>query len=119
MHGAATMSWLLGLGFGIPAVVGLRHFATTGEIWTLWGYPTYGNGPFERIGLPTSTPLLAAFAAVCLAEVVSGVLLWVDAPGAVAVSWVLLPVEVAFWIGFALPFGPLVAVVRTVLILLA
>ena len=31
----------------------------------------------------------------------------------------LLPFEVAFWIGFALPFGPPLAVVRTVAVALA
>jgi hypothetical protein len=119
MRAAAVMSWVLGLGFGIPAVFGIRHFAATGEIWTFMGFPTYGRGPFERIGLDTSVPLLSAFAVVCVAEVVSGVMLWTDAPGAVAVSWVLLPFELVFWIGFALPFGPVLGIARTVLILLA
>jgi hypothetical protein len=119
MRGAATMSWILGLGFGIPGVIGMVKLARTGEIWTLMGFPTYGHGPFERLGLGTSVPLLAAFVAVCAAELVTGTMLWIDAPGAVAVTWVLLPFELAFWIGFALPFGPVLAVIRTALILLA
>jgi hypothetical protein len=46
-------------------------------------------------------------------------MLWTGVPGAVAATWVLLPFELVFWIGFALPFGPVLAVVRTALILLA
>lgn len=116
---AGVVSVLLGLGFGIPCIVGIRHFARTGEIWTFMGFPTYGNGPFERIGLPTSTPLLLGFLAVCAAEVAVGVLLWSDAPYAPVLSYALLPFEFAFWIGFALPFGPVLGIARTALVMLA
>ena len=42
-----------------------------------------------------------------------------DASGAATLSALLLPFEFAFWIGFALPFGPLLGIVRTVLLLMA
>ena len=77
---AAVLSVLLGLGFGVPGVLGAMHLARTGEVWTLMGFPTYGGGPFERIGLTSTVPLILGFVAVCAAEVVLGVLLWVDAP---------------------------------------
>jgi hypothetical protein len=73
---AAVLAWISGLGFGLPAVLGLRHFAQHHEVWTFMGFPTYGGGPFERWGIPTSVPLLAGFVAVCAAEIVVGVLLW-------------------------------------------
>jgi hypothetical protein len=116
---AGTLSVLLGLGFGLPGVFGIRHFAQTGGVWTFMGFPTYGDGPFERIGIPTSTPLLAAFVAVCVAEIAAGVMLWAGVRYAPAVSYALLPFEIAFWIGFALPFGLVLGVARTVLMLLA
>ena len=116
---AGVASVLLGLGFGIPGVVGAIHLARTGEVWTLLGFPSYGGGPFERIGLRSSVPLILAFVAVCGAEVVIGVLLWLDAPHAGLFSYLLLPFELVFWIGFALPFGPALGLVRTVLVLLA
>src|SRR5688500_974981 len=103
---AAICSLVLGLGFGIPAIAGAAHFARTGEVWMLLGFPTYGGGPFERMGLPTSVPLLIAFAIVCLAEVAVGVLLLLEVPHAATLAYVLLPVELVFWVGFALPFGP-------------
>jgi hypothetical protein len=109
---------MLGLGFGLPCLVGMRHLARTGELWTFLGFPTYGEGPFERIGLPTSIPLMAGFAVVCLAECVVGAMIWLDAPGATAAAVALLPFEFVFWVGFALPFGPPVGIARAVLVLL-
>ena len=116
---AAVCSLILGLGFGLPAVVGTWYYARHGEVWTFLGFPTYGDGPFERWGLPTSVPLLLGFVAVCLAEIVVGVLLW---RGGTTASWLalaLFPVELVFWIGFALPFGPVLGVARTVLVIVA
>lgn len=116
---AGCMSLLLGLGFGIPCLLGLLHFARTGEVWTFLGFPTYGGGPFERIGLATSTPLLAAFLLVCIAEVVLGALIIGGYAHATLLSWVLLPVELVFWVGFALPFGPVLGIARIGLLALA
>jgi hypothetical protein len=42
---AGSVSVLLGLGFGLPCLLGIRHFARTGEVWMFMGFPTYGNGP--------------------------------------------------------------------------
>lgn len=78
--------------------------------------PTYGDGPFERWGLPTSTALLVGFVAVCIAEVVVAVLLWRDAATAPWLALAILPVELVFWIGLALPLGPLVGLARTALV---
>lgn len=116
---AGSLSLLLGLGFGLPCLFGALHFARTGAVWTFLGFPTYGGGPFERVGLPTSTPLLLAFLVVCAAEVAVGLMLWWDAPHAATLSHALLPLELVFWIGFALPFGPPLGLARTVLLLVA
>jgi hypothetical protein len=47
------------------------------------------------------------------AEVVLGVLLWRDDAAAPWLALALLPVELVLWIGFALPFGPLLGLART------
>ncbi len=117
--GAGAVSVLLGLAFGVPCVLGIRHFAQTGQVWNFMGFPTYGEGPFERIGVPTSIPLLVGFLSVCVAEVAVGLMLWAGVSHAASLSYALLPFELAFWIGFALPFGPILGVVRTGLLLLA
>ncbi len=83
------------------------------------GFPAYGKGPFENIGLPTSIPLLAGFEAVCFAEVVVGALLWSGSPAGIWLSFALLPFEFAYWIGFALPFGPIFGIIRTILVIIA
>jgi hypothetical protein len=116
---AGLSSLFLGLGFGLPGVFGLRHFSQTGQVWTFLGFPTYGGGPFERIGIPTSIVLLTGFLVVCVAEIALGVMLMMDAPGTRIFSIALLPFEFLFWIGFALPFGPPLGVARTILVFLA
>lgn len=113
---AAVCSLVLGLGFGLPGAYGAWFYARHGEVWTFLGFPTYGEGPFERWGLPTSPALIVGFVVVCAAEVVVGVLLWRDAIIAPWLALALLPIELVFWIGFALPFGPLLGLVRTVLV---
>ncbi len=113
---AAVCSLLLGLGFGLPGAYGAWYYARFGEVWTFLGFPTYGGGPFEGWGRPTSVALLIGFVAVCAAEVVAGVLLWSDIPIAPWLALALLPVELVFWIGFALPVGPLLGLARTALV---
>lgn len=115
---AGYVSILLGLGFGLPCVFAIRNFAQTGEVWTFMGYPTYGHGPFERVGVQTSVPLLLGFLAVCAAEVIVGVMILAGAHYAPWLSYALLPLEFVFWIGFALPFGPLLGLARTALLLI-
>ena len=73
---AAVLSILVGLGFGLPCAYGIWYFSTRGEVWTFLGVPTYGEGPFEAIGIQTTVLLLAAFLVVCWLEVVMGWLLW-------------------------------------------
>lgn len=113
---AAVCSLVLGLGFGLPGAYGAWYYARHGEVWTFLGFPTYGDGPFERWGFPTSVALLLGFVPVCAVEVVVGVLLWRDATIAPWLALALLPVELVFWIGFALPFGPLLGLARTALV---
>jgi hypothetical protein len=116
---AGLVSILLGLGFGIPGVLGARHLSRTGEVWTLLGFPTYEGGPFTRLGIETSVPLLLGFVVVCAAEVALGVAILVGAPFVGWASTLLLVLEVPFWIGFALPFGPVLGLARVGLLLAA
>jgi membrane protein implicated in regulation of membrane protease activity len=108
-----------GLGFGgftIPAMVSLGR--GRGILYT-FGNPTYGNGPFERIGVPTSVPLLAAFLAACLLQVVGGVLLLWPRRSGIVVSIAGLLLCAPFWWGFDLPFAWLNAAVLLAFLVLA
>lgn len=109
---AGVLAILLGLGFGIPGVIGARHFAREHEVWQFLGFPTYGDGPFERAGIETTVPLLVGFVVVCAAEVAVGVLLLADWHAALWLSLAILPFELAYWTGFALPFGFVLGLAR-------
>lgn len=116
---SGCLSIFLGLAFGIPCLFAIRHYASTGDVWTFLGFPTYGGGPFERVGLTTSSALLVAFLLVCVAEVIAGVLVLADTPHAPVVAYILLPIALVFWIGFALPVGPPLGIVSAVLLYLS
>ena len=57
------------------------------------------------------------FLLVCVAEVILGWWLWRGRPRATALAWALLPFELAFWIGFALPYGFVFGAARAVVLL--
>jgi hypothetical protein len=111
---AAVLAWLAGLGFGLPGAYGAAYLTRHDQVWSFFGYPTYGGGPFESWGLP-NLPLQMAFVLVCVAELVCGNLLWMHRPGGRTTSLVLLPFEVFFWFGFALPFGFVMGALRAAL----
>jgi hypothetical protein len=115
---AAVLSIFLGLGLGLPCAYGIRYLFTSGEVWTFLGFPTYGGGPFEGIGIQTTVALLVAFLVVCGPEVVTGWLLWGGLRTGAVLGVALLPIELAFWIGFALPFGPPLGLARAILVMI-
>ena len=98
---AAVISIFLGLCFGLPCAYGIWYFSRTGEVWTFLGFPTYGEGPFEAIGIQTTVFLLAAFLVVCGLEVVMGWLLWRGLRAGAVLAVALLPFELALWIRLA------------------
>jgi hypothetical protein len=113
---AGGISVALGLGFGLPGLYGAWYFARQGEVWTFLGFPTYGKGPFQQHGIETSVALLLTFVVVCLAELAVGWLLWGEAKAGAWLALAILPLELVFWFGFALPFGFALGLVRTVLV---
>ena len=112
------------LGFGIPAVIGAVHFARTGSIWQLWGFPSYDPSLFAQRGVRLSpVGLMAAFAAVCtLAAADAAVLLIAPSTTAGAVAAVagllLIVAPGVFWIGFRLPFGPPFGIIAAIAIVI-
>lgn len=116
---AAVLAAFSGLGFGLPGLYAIWNMIQGRGIAYVMGLPTYGEGPFERWGIKTTIPLLVAFVLVCATEFVAGWMLWNSDKGGALLALALLPIELTFWIGFALPFGPIFAVARTGLILIA
>jgi hypothetical protein len=113
---AAILHWIIAVGFGVFCFPAIRNLLTGRDIPIVMGFPAYGRGPFERFGIPTSVPLLAAFLLVCILEAVAGVLLWGGHRSGAILALVLLPVGGVFWWGFALPIPPIFALVWTILI---
>ena len=119
MRAAALCAWSAALGFGLPGLYGTWYLAAHDRVWSFLNFPTYGSGPLEHVGVETTTPLLLAFMLVCSAELVVGWMLWRRTRAAVASPLALLPLEVAFWIGFALPVAIALGLARTALVLAA
>jgi hypothetical protein len=115
---AAILHWFIAVGFGVFCVPAIRNLLSGRDIPIVMSFPAYGRGPFERIGIPTTIPLLAAFLLVCILEAVAGFLLWRGSTAGAVLSLVLLPLGGVCWWGFALPIPPIVALVWTILILL-
>jgi hypothetical protein len=79
----------------------------------------YGGPVDAWVGPNGYAVLILTFGCVALVEAAIGVLLWRARPAGAALSLALLPVEIAFWAAFALPFPPVVVAVRLTLTLLA
>jgi hypothetical protein len=116
---AAILHWIIAVGLGVFCLPAIRNLLIGRTIPTVMGLPAYGRGPFERVGIPTTVPLLAAFLLVCILEAVAGFLLWGGYKSGAVLALVLLPVGGVFWWGFALPIPPIFALVWTILILLS
>ena len=115
---AAFLLWFNAIGFGVFCLPAIRNLLAGRSIPYVMGFPAYGEGPFERVGIPTTVPLLCAFLLVCILEGVAGWLLWSGSRTGALLALALLPVGAIFWWGFALPIPPLLALVRTILIVL-
>ena len=116
---AAFLHWFIAIGLGVFCFPAIRNLLTGRPIPMVMGFPAYGRGPFERVGIPTTVPLLVAFLLVCILEFVAGVLLWGGYRSGAILALVLLPAGAVFWWGFALPIPPIFALVWTMLILLS
>jgi hypothetical protein len=115
---AAILHWSVAVGFGVFCFPAIRNLLISRDIPFVMGLPAYGRGPFERVGISTTVPLLAAFLLVCILEAVAGVLLWGGHESGAVLALVLLPVGGVFWWGFALPIPPILGLVWTILILM-
>lgn len=115
---ASVLLWINGIGFGVFCIPAIRNLSAGRDIPMVMGLPAYGRGPFERIGISTTVPLLVAFLLVCALQVVAGIMVWGGSKAGAILAIVSFPMGAVFWWGFALPFGPVFAVISTLLIIL-
>lgn len=117
---AATATWLYAAGFGVPAIpVGVY-------LWRHGSLPYFGDlfqmyaGPWSSAySADTLLVLLLAFLLTTVVAAWSAWLLWQRRRSGAVLNLALIPVEGAFWWGFALPVPWLFGVIRIVAIVWA
>jgi hypothetical protein len=115
---SGVLMWVTAAAFGLPAVPVAVYLLKHSELPWLFGlFPMYGGPVDAWVGPRGYALLILLFGVLCLAEATVGVLLWRGRRVGAVLSFVLLPFEIAFWLGFALPFPPLCAAVRLALTL--
>ncbi|MBA3430015.1 MAG: hypothetical protein H0U16_00850 [Actinobacteria bacterium] len=113
---AGGLLWVSGIGLGIPCLICLRSLSQGRGIPLVFGYPAYGGGGFDGIGIRTTAALVSAFLGLCILEVSTGWLLLGKRRAGAAAAMALLVPEAIFWWGFSLPYPPILALARTMLI---
>lgn len=117
LRASAALMWLVALGFGAPTPYAAVRLLRDGKLPTFIGmFPMYGGGFFERASHRTFVAVLGLFALLCVVEGFAGWQLWQGARLGAWMTILLLPIEIVFWAGFALPIPPTLAVVRLVLL---
>ena len=113
VRASAVLLWIVAAGFGLPAPLVTRHLLERQELPMFFDlFHMYGGGLFARFSPETFAILLALFTGLCVVEAIAGWMLWNGAQAGGVLVLALLPFEIAFWAGFAVPFPPLIALVR-------
>lgn len=117
----AVLTWVYAAMFGLPAIpIAAYHLQTGGLLpWFLDLFPMYGGPWSDRFDPGTFAALLVAFLLVLMASSFAAWLVWRGSRAGAVLSLALLPVEVVFWIGFALPVPWAFGIARLVLLVLA
>ena len=115
---AAAVSWAYVGGFGLPIVPVALYFRQHGQLPSFLGLFDMMAGPWsQRQSADRFTVSLGAFLAVTALVGYSGWLMWRERRGGQAMNLALIPIEAAFWLGFALPIPWLLGAARAGLIL--
>ena len=119
-RGAAVWLWLVAAGWALPAPVLMWCVAVKGRLPVLPYIGEPNGGPFyESVSPGVFIILLGLSLLLGIAQVVAGVILWNGERSGAVLQFALLPIEAAFWYGFALPIPPVFALIRVALVLLA
>lgn len=117
LRAAAVVTWIYAAGFGIPAIPVAMYLDRHGVLPTFANlFPMYGGPWSARLQNATFIVLLMAFLATMLATSWASWLVWRGSRIGAILALALLPIEVVFWIGFALPFPWLTGAARAILI---
>ncbi|WP_353952726.1 hypothetical protein V6K52_04585 [Knoellia sp. S7-12] len=116
--GGVTLAYAVG--FGLPAIPIAAYVRSERALPWLWDlFPMYGGPWWDALTVNQFIATLLAFAGVTGVVAVGGVLLLSNRRLGAILAVAPIPVEVAFWIGFALPIPPVMAVARVALVVAA
>jgi hypothetical protein len=116
LKASAAVMWVGALGIGVAATLVASHLLRERTLPMVMGIRLFGGGMVERWRPETIVVLLGLFTATCALQIFAGWMVWNGQKFGAILLLAMLPVEVAFWIAFALPFPPLLAVTRLVLL---
>lgn len=116
----AIVTWVYAAGFGLTAIPVAVYLLQHGRLPTFFGlFPMYG-GPWSlRLKESTFVLVLIAFVIVTLVVDWAAWRVWNGSKAGAMLSLAVMPVEVVFWLGFALPIPWLFGVARVVLLAVA
>ena len=118
LKASAAIMWAVSLSFGLPAPFVAAYLLRERKLPIFIGqFPVYGGGYLERWSPEAFSVALGLFTALSAVELFAGVLLWHGQKLGGFVALALLPIEIAFWAGFALPIPPALGLVRIGLLL--
>ena len=119
---AALVTWVYAAAFGLPVIPVSVFYLRNDRLPSFFGlFDVYG-GPWSswfQLDPEELVRLLLTFLVLMLVVSATAWLVWHGLREGALLSLLLLPVEAAFWNGFALPIPWLVGVVRVVLLVLA
>jgi hypothetical protein len=116
----AVLLWIVAVGWGLSAPWLMWWVLVRGRLPVLPIIGEPNGGPFyDNVARGTFVVLLAVSFVLAFAQGWAAWLLWGGKRSGALLQFGLLPVEAAFWYGFALPIPPLLAVVRLILTALA
>jgi hypothetical protein len=117
LRASAVVHWITGSATAAVFPWVLVAMARERQIQTgLLGIRALAGGPFERLGIDRMVGLGWAYVGLSVVEVLAGILLWQRRRAGAWLSVALVPPALVFWVGFALPFPPLVAALRLTLL---
>jgi hypothetical protein len=119
---AAVVTWVYAAAFGLPAVPVSVFLLRNGRLPSFLGlFDSYG-GPWSsafQFDPDEFVRLLLTFLVLTVLASATAWLVWRGSREGAVLSLMLLPVEAAFWNGFALPIPWLIGVARVVLLVVA
>jgi hypothetical protein len=119
LRAAAIVTWVYAAGFGLSAIPVAVYLRQRGRLPTFFDMFEMYGGPWSgRVSHGTFEVLLIAFLLVMLVVAWSAWLVWSGSKTGAILALALLPIEIVFWIGFALPIPWLLGAARVILLLL-